>query len=96
MLSVFASNISALRKEKKFSQRKVATLLGISQALLSHYENGHREPGLEFVVNIASLYEVSCDFLLGCSQKKQAGEQDLDALAQQLIAVANKLSPSSR
>ena len=31
------------------SQRKAAADLGISQALLSHYENGIREPGLAFV-----------------------------------------------
>ena len=32
------------------SQRKAASALGISQALLSHYENGIREPGLGQIV----------------------------------------------
>lgn len=37
----------------------------MSQAVLSHYENGVREPGLEFVVRAAEYYHVSTDFLLG-------------------------------
>ena len=45
----FARTLSLLRQEKGESQRKVAQALGVSQALLSHYENGIREPGLSFV-----------------------------------------------
>ena len=47
------------------SQRKAAAALGISQALLSHYENGIREPGLAFVARACDFYHVSADFLLG-------------------------------
>ena len=47
------------------SQRAVAKDLGISQALLSHYENGIREPGLAFVIKACDYYNVSADFLLG-------------------------------
>ncbi len=47
------------------SQRTAAGALGISQALLSHYENGIREPGLAFVVRACDYYGVSADFLLG-------------------------------
>jgi hypothetical protein len=37
----------------------------VSQALLSHYENGIREPGLAFVVRACDYYHVSADFMLG-------------------------------
>lgn len=39
--------------------------MGISQALLSHYEKGIRECGLDFLVKTAEYYDVSCDYLLG-------------------------------
>ena len=39
----------------------------MSQALLSHYEKGVRECGLDFVVRAADFYGVSCDYLLGRS-----------------------------
>ena len=65
MNAEFARTLSLLRQEKKVSQRTAATACGISQALLSHYENGVREPGLPFVVKVCDYYGVSADFLLG-------------------------------
>lgn len=65
MSSDFSRSLTLLRKEKGISQRSAAKDLGISQALLSHYENGIREPGLAFVVRACNYYGVSADFLLG-------------------------------
>ena len=65
MSSDFSRCLSLLRQEKGVSQRAVAKELGISQALLSHYENGVREPGLAFVIKACNYYNVSADFLLG-------------------------------
>lgn len=65
MSSDFSRCLSLLRQEKGMSQRAVAKELGISQALLSHYENGVREPGLAFVIKACNYYNVSADFLLG-------------------------------
>ena len=61
----FSRSLSLLRQEKGVSQRSAAKDLGISQALLSHYENGIREPGLAFVVKACDYYNVSADFMLG-------------------------------
>ncbi len=67
MNSDFPRLITLLRKEKGLSQKKAAAELMVSQALLSHYEKGIRECGLEFLVKCADFYGVSCDFLLGRS-----------------------------
>ena len=67
MNSDFPRIISLLRKERGISQKQAAADLGISQALLSHYEKGIRECGLEFLVKAADYYNVSCDYLLGRS-----------------------------
>ncbi|MCC8129531.1 MAG: helix-turn-helix transcriptional regulator [Clostridiales bacterium] len=61
----FSHTLSSLRKERGISQRTAAEELGISQALLSHYENGIREPGLAFVIRACDYYRVSADYLLG-------------------------------
>ncbi len=66
----FGRIITMLRKEKGVSQCQAAKDLGISQALMSHYENGIRECSLEFVVKIADYYSVSCDYLLGRSTNR--------------------------
>ncbi len=67
MASDFNRIITLLRKEKGVTQKEAAAALGISQALLSHYEKGIRECGLDFVVRVANYYDVSCDYLLGRS-----------------------------
>lgn len=73
MNSDFPRIITFLRKERGLSQKQVASDLGISQALLSHYEKGIRECGLDFLVKIANFYEVSTDYLLGRTvQRKTA------------------------
>ena len=61
----FAGVLSQLRREKKMSQRKVAEDLNISQALLSHYEKGVREPRLDFVIRLCEYYGVTADYILG-------------------------------
>ena len=73
MVSDFPRTLCLLRQEKKISQRKAAGELGVSQALLSHYENGVREPGLSFLVRAADYYGVSADFLLGRTMARDGG-----------------------
>ena len=68
MTRTFSQTMSALRKGRGLSQRRAAADLGISQALLSHYENGAREPGLGFICRACDYYGVSADYLLGRSE----------------------------
>lgn len=63
----FPRIMTLLRKERKLSQKQVAADLEVTQALLSHYENGKRECGLDFLVRAADYYNVSVDYLLGRS-----------------------------
>ena len=70
MATDFSRTLSLLRQEAGISQRKAAAALGISQALLSHYENGIREPGLAFVTRACDFYHVSADYLLGRSSSR--------------------------
>ena len=61
----FPRIMTFLRKERGLSQKQAASDLNISQALLSHYEKGVRECGLDFLVRAAEYYDVSTDYLLG-------------------------------
>lgn len=70
MAIAFSNRITALRKERGLSQKEVAMSLGVSQALLSHYEKGVRECGLEFVVRCAEYFGVTTDYLLGKEDSK--------------------------
>lgn len=65
MATEFSRTLALLRREKKTSQRAAARDLGISQALLSHYETGAREPGLPFIIKACDYYGVTADYILG-------------------------------
>lgn len=69
-VSKFSQILSQLRKERGISQKKAAIDLGISQALLSHYEKGIRECGLDFVIRCSEYYGVTADYLLGVSNSR--------------------------
>jgi transcriptional regulator with XRE-family HTH domain len=70
MKTALANTLGALRREKNLSQREAAAKLGVSQALLSHYENGAREPKFDFVIRACDYYGVSADYLLGRSDER--------------------------
>lgn len=69
----------SLRKERGLSQKEAAAQLGVSQALLSHYEKGIRECGHSFLIKVADFYGVTCDYLLGrtTSRNYRGGLEDL-------------------
>lgn len=67
---MFASNLTRLRKERGISQKKAAEELGLSQALLSHYEKGIRECGLDFIIKCSKYYGVTTDYILGVTENR--------------------------
>ena len=89
----FSQTMSELRRERGLSQRSAAADLKISQALLSHYENGAREPGLGFVCRACRYYGVSADYLLGLTDSSgaQRDGEELRALLGELRALTKKV-----
>lgn len=56
--------LKEIRKQRKYSQLKVAMDLSISREALSHYENGKRSPDLEMLVKLSRYFHVSIDYLI--------------------------------
>jgi len=57
-------NLKNLREKKKFTQRKIADLLGLSRSTYINYEKGNSEPPASVLLKIAQYYKVSIDDLL--------------------------------
>ena len=87
----FAQILSELRRTAGLSQRKAAADLNISQTLLSHYENGAREPGLNFVCRVCDYYNVTADYLLGRSPNPDGVDRGAD-IARVFIAEMRSLA----
>ncbi|CDE72558.1 transcriptional regulator Cro/CI family [Acidaminococcus sp. CAG:917] len=65
MLKVFCERLKALRTEKGLSQPELANLLGVSNGIISFWENGVNEPTISNLIKLAEVLEVSTDYLLG-------------------------------
>lgn len=87
----FPKIISNLRKSKGISQKQAAIDLGISQALLSHYEKGIRECGLDFLIKLSDYYEVSCDELLGVCAPVSTVPKDVLSSLKKIANEAEKI-----
>lgn len=74
MSTSVSTRLVSLRKEKNLSQKEAALSLGVSQALLSHYEKGIRECGLDFLCRASTFYDVSTDYLLGLTENKMMSD----------------------
>ena len=59
------------RKNAGYTQKQVAALTGISQAIISNIENGNREPSIENLGILIDFYEVSADWILGTGIKRR-------------------------
>lgn len=54
-----------LRKKAGLSQKCVAESLNIVQQTYAGYENGHHEPNLEILIQLANSYAVTLDYITG-------------------------------
>lgn len=70
----FNERLVEMRIEKGLSQKEAASDLGVSQALLSHYEKGIREYSLSFLCRAAEYYNVTTDYILGVSDSRSGFE----------------------
>ena len=56
-----------LRTEKGLSQREIARLFSISQSTYNNWENAHTQPSISQLIELARLFGVSVDYLIGNS-----------------------------
>lgn len=64
-MNTFGEKIKTLRKEKGLTQPALAKELGVSNGMISNWENNVNEPGLSHIKNLAIFFDVSADFIVG-------------------------------
>lgn len=57
--------LKALRQAKRLTLKQVSELVGVSVSVLSAYEVEDRHPSYHILLKLATLYDVSCDYLIG-------------------------------
>lgn len=65
----FGVRLKALRKEKRLTQKQLASMIGVQHSVISFYEVGDRIPSVEIIIKLAAVLHVSSDYLLGIEKK---------------------------
>lgn len=61
----YGNRIAELREKKGWTQEELSSTIGISRAALSHYEKSRRKPDFETLSQLADIFHVSIDYILG-------------------------------
>ena len=75
----FGERLKKLRIEEGMTQQQLADRLRVTKSVISYYELQERYPSPEILIKIASIFHVSCDFLLGIDMKECISLSGLDA-----------------
>ncbi len=70
--------LKQLRKEKKLTQKQLATLIGVKDSVISFYEVGDRTPSPEVLKKLSMALHVSSDYLLGIEKNPTVDVSGLD------------------
>lgn len=60
-----SKNLKTLRIEKKLTQQQVADYLKKTRATYCRYEKGTLKPDIDTLTDLANLYKISLDYLVG-------------------------------
>lgn len=74
MNKIIGERIKKLRLEKGDTGIKISTILGIDQSYYSKIEKSKHEIKLETLIKIAELYNVSLDYLIGRTNKREVNK----------------------
>lgn len=89
--TIFQKRIRELMKEKRYSQRKLCDLCGITEAAFSRYMTSQRIPKAEILANLANILGTTSDYLMGNEAK-----YGYDQLRFILASSMDDLSPNQR
>lgn len=65
---MIADRIKALREQQSITQAALAKRLGITRSSVNAWEMGISVPSAQYLVEVANIFKVSTDYLLGLSK----------------------------
>ncbi|MGM9592263.1 MAG: helix-turn-helix domain-containing protein [Oscillospiraceae bacterium] len=80
---MIAEKVKKLREQKGLSQAELARQLGITRSSVNAWEMGISVPSTQYIVDLAGVFEISTDYLLGVDSSSTisvAGLTDSDIL----------------
>lgn len=73
-----AERIKSLREQQNKTQAELAKILGITRSSVNAWEMGISVPSTQYVVELANIFEVSTDYILGVNNSATISVAGLD------------------
>ena len=86
-LEIFAERLKRLREGQGLSTRALGEIVGTSNATISRYETGKRDPDLLLAHKIAQYFNVTIEYLCG---------EDINSDKENLLNIYSKLSNDNK
>ena len=93
-MDILSKRLRDLRVDNDMKQGEMGAAVGITQNMVSNYENG-REPPLETVLLYAKYFDVSLEYLLGLTNDPKSTNGTLEASINALARLAGDEMPTS-
>ena len=96
-LPQMGQKIKQLRTQRNISQVALAKQLGVSKSVISSYENEIHYPPYDVLLQIARLFGVSTDYLLGAPSNRSINVDGLtDRQIEALTIIVEELKVSNK
>lgn len=96
-LSEIDAKIKQLRLQRHLSQTDLAKKLGVSKSVISAYENGIHLPPYDVLLQIARIFGVSTDYLLGAANNRSVNVDGLtDTQIEAITKIVDELKLTNR
>lgn len=76
-----AENIRKYRKELGLNQEDLAERLGITLGTVSKWERGISEPDLQYIMDLAELFHVSVDVMIGFTMRGNNADKEAERIS---------------
>lgn len=70
-MQIVAQRLKTLRESVNFSQAKIASMIGTTQASVNRYENGQATPPLKVLLWYADFFDVSMDYIFARTEQPE-------------------------
>ena len=95
----FGLRIRELREQYKMSQERLGRKVGRSKSVISSYENNIKVPPLNILIQMAVIFNVSLDYLVGIDKNEMVSvnglEEEQKSLVQTVVFELKDASVSS-
>lgn len=83
--------VMKMMKQRDVTQRELAEMSGITEAAMSRYMRGERQPRAEVVANMATALGVTSDYLLGREEDRSELDKAIRLVARNADAITDSV-----